>query len=112
MTDNDVVVFENIKKLVASGKYRVRIHAVRHMIEEGFNEVNIIEAIIGKSRIIEDYPDDRRCLILGRFHFTHAIISPLHVVCDYSRTDLVDIITAYIPQKPWWVSPTKRGKLL
>ena len=60
--------------------------------------------------MIENYPDDWRCLILGNFHFTGATTSPLHLVCDYSRSDLVDIVTAYIPQKPWWVSPTKRGK--
>jgi hypothetical protein len=25
-----------IKRIVGAGRYRVRIHAVRHMIEEGF----------------------------------------------------------------------------
>ena len=105
-------MLKDIKKLVASEKYRIRIHAIRHMIEEGFNEGNIIEAITGKSKIIEDYSDDCRCLILGRFLFMHSTTSSLHVICDYSRTDLVDIVTAYIPQKPWWISPTKRGKIL
>ena len=100
------------KRLVRGGKYRIRIHAVRHMIEEGFNEANIIEAITNNGRILENYPDDRRCLILGSFHFTNVTTSPLHVICDYSRSGLVDIVTAYIPQKPWWVSPTKRGKKL
>jgi len=38
-----------IKRLVKAGKYRIRIHAVRHMIEEGFSEANLIEAISGKS---------------------------------------------------------------
>ncbi|MBT9160942.1 MAG: hypothetical protein DDT26_02238 [Dehalococcoidia bacterium] len=23
---------------------------------------------------------------------------------------LIDIVTAYIPQKPWWMSPTQRGR--
>ena len=105
------ILLERIKQLVVSGKYRVRIHTIRHMIAEGFYEANIIETVTGESRIIENYPDDCRCLILGRFHFKKAAISSLHVVCEYSRSDLIDIVTAYIPQKPWWVSSTQRGKM-
>jgi len=56
-----------IKKLVKEERYRIKIHAVRHMIEEGFSEKNIIDAILGESRIIEMYDEDKRCLILGRF---------------------------------------------
>ena len=108
---DDGVLLERIKGLVSAGKYRIRIHAVRHMIEEGFIETNIIEAVTGSSKIIENYSDDNRCLILGTFNFKKTITSPLHVVCDYTITDLVDIVTAYIPQKPWWVTPTKRGKI-
>jgi hypothetical protein len=109
---NEHVIFKNIRNLILSGKYRVRIHAICHMIEEGFSETNILEAISKNGRIIENYPDDCRCLILGSFHFTKTATSPLHVVCDYSISNLVDILTAYIPQKPWWISPTKRGKIL
>jgi len=111
MTHEDVLL-KRIKALIISGKYRVRIHAVRHMMEEGFNETNSIEAITDKGRIIENYADDSRCLILGNFHFTDAATSPLHIVCDYSKSDVIDIVTAYIPQKPWWISPTQRGKIL
>lgn len=102
---------ENIRKLILAGQYRIRIHAVRHMLEEGFTEANIVESITGNSKIIENYPDDSRCLILGNFHFTETTVSPLHVICDYSNVDLGDIVTAYIPQRPWWVSPAKRGKI-
>lgn len=105
-------LLNTIKRLFKGRRYRIRIHAARHMIEEGFNEANIIEAINDNGRIIENYPDDCRCLILGSFHFIDTTTSPLHVICDYSRSGLVDIVTAYIPQKPWWVSPTKRGKIL
>jgi len=99
-----------IKRLVNEGYYRIKIHAVRHMIEEGFSEENIIAAILGKSRIIEIYDEDKRCLILGYFLWDDRIKSPIHVVCDYSSKKLIDIVTAYIPQKPWWISPTKRGR--
>lgn len=103
-------LLEKIKSLVAGGKYRVRIHAVRHMIEEGFTESDMVTALTGKSKILELYIDEHRCLILGSFKISENARSPLHLVCDYSRDEVVDIVTAYIPQKPWWISPSQRGQ--
>lgn len=80
------------------------------MIEEGFDEDNLIEAI-GDGEILEDYPNEKRCLVLGFFYLSQKLKLPLHVVCDYSENGLIDFVTAYIPQKPWWETPTKRGKL-
>ena len=99
-----------IKKLLKEGRYRLKIHAVRHMIEEGFSEKDIISAMLGESKIIEMYDEDKRCLILGRFLWDDRIKSSIHVVCDYSNRKLIDIVTAYIPQRPWWMSPTQRGR--
>lgn len=45
-----------------------------------------------------------------RYRISGKVISPLHIICNYSKEELLDIVTAYIPQKPWWESPTKRGK--
>lgn len=98
-----------IQLLVQKGKYSVKSHAVRHMLEEGFDEQQCIEALLdGKE--IEVYPDECRCLILGHFHFTPKSLSPLHIVCDYSDPTEIDIVTAYIPQKPEWETPWKRGR--
>jgi hypothetical protein len=106
-------LLEKIKQLISGRRYRVRLHAVRHMIEEGFGEQDILRAISSsKSRILEHYPDELRCLIFGHFMLDAKMRSPLHVVCDYSQDSVVDIITAYVPQRPWWVTPTKRGKSL
>ena len=101
-----------IKTQIEAKKYRVRLHAVRHMIEEGFGEGDIIEALIGRSRILEDYPYELRCLVSGYFRMSEKVRSPLHVVCDYSSDEVIDIVTAYIPQKPWWLTPTRRGRML
>ena len=35
---NERTLLEDIKRLIKCEKYRIRIHAIRHMIEEGFNE--------------------------------------------------------------------------
>jgi hypothetical protein len=104
-------LLEEIKGLVGSGQYRVRIHAVRHMIEEGFSERDVLEAVAGRSRILENYSDDSRCLILGHFRVGEKSRLSLHVVCDYSERGLIDIVTAYIPQKPWWVTSSRRGRV-
>jgi hypothetical protein len=103
-------LLEHIKGLINAQKYRVRLHAVRHMIEEGFSEQNLLESITGRSKILEHYPDELRCLIAGSFRLSARVRSPLHSICDYSNAVLVDIVMAYIPQKPWWRTPTKRGR--
>ena len=48
-------VLEKIRVLVGTGRYRIRLHAVRHMIEEGFDEGNVVEAVGGGSRVLEVY---------------------------------------------------------
>lgn len=103
-------ILHAIRELVSDGRYRIKIHAVRHMIEEGFSEKDVIGAIIGEITIIELYEEDRRCLALGYFLWNSKVKSPLHMVIDYSSNKVIDIVTAYIPQRPWWISPTRRGK--
>ncbi len=105
-------LLEHIKALVGAKRYRVRIHAVRHMIEEGFSEEHLLEALFGKSRVLEDYPDESRCLVLGYFSMDEKLRSPLHIACNYSNDEVIDFITAYIPQKPWWQTPARRGRKL
>lgn len=103
-------LLQRIKALVRAGNFRIRSHAVQHMFGEGFTENDIVEAVTGKTRILEHYPDESRCLVMGYFQMSENVRSPLHIVFEYSREDAVDIVTAYIPQKPWWVTPWKRGK--
>ena len=55
---NDELIAK-IKKLVGEGRYRIKSHAVRHMIDEGFSESDIIAAILGGNRIIEMYDEDK-----------------------------------------------------
>jgi hypothetical protein len=73
---------KQIQRLVGSAHYRVRLHAVRHMIEEGFDERQMVEALGGRIRLVEGYPDEQRYLLLGRFHFTPTAL----VLCMFSAT--------------------------
>ena len=105
-TDPIATIQERIRKQ----KYRIGLHAVRHMVEEGFDENSLLEALGSKLRLIEDYPKENRCLVLGYFHFRPEVRSPLHLVCDLSQPEWLVVVTAYIPQRPWWISPTQRGR--
>lgn len=107
MTEEEL--FSKLRTLLEKRKYRIRIHAVRHMAEEGFSEDDLLEALLGKCRILENYPGENRCLLAGYFRLSQKVHCALHAVCDYSKDEVLDIVTAYIPQKPWWNTPTKRG---
>ena len=65
----------------------------------------------GRSRILENYPDDLRCLIL-RYFTVGSTAQPLPVVRAYSSMEVLDVVTAYTPQKPWWSTPTTRGRVI
>lgn len=108
---SEPALLERIAALARFGRYRVRLHAVRHMLEEGFEERDVIEVLTGRGRkILEVYPEQNRCLILGSFAVGRKSRVHLHVVCDHSDPEVLDIVTAYIPQAPWWVTPSRRGK--
>lgn len=106
-------LFKNIIEVVQKGNYALRPHAVSHMLSEGFDESNIIEAIT-KGKIIENYIDEDRCLIAGKFQLTEKTKESLHAVIDYwSESEViewVDIVTAYIPRLPFWKTLYLRGE--
>lgn len=82
-------LLDRIKGLVGDRCYRVKVHAVRHMIEEGFSEKHMVDAILGDSKIIELYDEDKRCSILGQFLWNGMVRSWLHIVCDYSNEKIM-----------------------
>ena len=98
-----------IRQFVQDGKYRVKAHALRHMMEDGFEESHVVEAV-GSGEILEDYEDEGRCLILGTFHWTLKTTCSLHIIRDYSQSDRVEFVTAYIPQRPAWANARRRGR--
>ena len=65
---------------------------------------------MGKSRVLEVYEIASRCLVGRYFQLSEKVRMPLHVVFAYSNEEEVDIVTAYIPQKPWWTTPWQRGR--
>ncbi len=106
-------LLKNIRESVQKKSYALRPHTISHMLAEGFNESNIIEAI-GNGKILENYIEEDRCLIVGTFKLSAKIKESLHIVVDFwsesEEIDWIDIVTAYIPRSPFWQTPYQRGR--
>lgn len=92
---------EGIRNKIARRQYEFSKHAVDQSIIRQISVREIEEAIVNRSEVIEDYPDDKygpSCLILG---FTNAG-RPLHVQCSYPSRSLIKIITLYDPDPDLW----------
>ena len=111
MTEQDLLDF--IRQAIDSDQYAIRAHAFQHANDEGFTEESIVEAI-QNGKILEWYVEEDRCLLVGKFQITFKMKEYLHVVVDYwpgeREIDWIDIVTAYVPRRPYWETSTKRGK--
>lgn len=45
---------------IAQMEYRIRINAVRHMVEEGLDERGLTAPLAAMSKLLEVYPDEFR----------------------------------------------------
>lgn len=68
-------LLSKLRTLLKNRQYRIRSHVVRHMIEEGFGEEDILESLLGRCRILEDYPSETRCLLAGTFALVRKFIA-------------------------------------
>jgi len=97
-----------IQDQVRQGEYEISFHAEKERYAEDIS-LSDIETVILSGEILEDYPDDPRgesCLILG-----HTEGRPIHVVCGYTSTRSIRVITVYLPKQPKWQDErTRRAK--
>ena len=85
--------------LIEAGRYKLGPHAARHMLQEGFVEKDVLSALKW-GRELALYPEDERMLVLGYMIFGARLRLPLHVVLEFEKPRWVDIITAFIPERP------------
>lgn len=103
---------EDLLPHLKEGRYRLGPHVAKHMLQEGFTELDILKALEW-GRELAIYPEDGRMLVLGYMVFPPRLKLPLHVVLDYTPPRRVDIITAFIPREPYRVySRTRLAALL
>lgn len=74
---------ETIGKRVLDDNYLIKSHAVLHALKEGFERRQMVEAVLN-GKIIEEYPDDKHCLVCGGTALSEKISIYLHVVCEYA----------------------------
>ena len=102
-------ILSAIREKITQEKYEFSKHAVDQSIIRNIDVIEIQEAISNRSKIIEDYPDDKygaSCLILG-FTLTGR---PLHLQCSYPSRPLIKLITLYEPDNDLWINFEIRKK--
>ena len=90
---------EELLPFLRDGRYRIGPHVAKHMLQEGFIELDVLQAVEW-GRELAVYPDDQRMLVLGYMTLPPRLKLPLHVVLEYKEARWVDIVTAFIPKKP------------
>jgi hypothetical protein len=90
---------EELLPYIREGRYRIGPHVAKHMLQEGFIEHDVLQAVEW-GREMAVYPEDQRMLVLGYMVFPPQLRLPLHVVLEYREPRWVDIVTAFIPKKP------------
>jgi hypothetical protein len=96
-----------IQEKVRKEEYEISFHAEKERYAEDIT-IHDLETAIYNGQILEDYPDDPRgpsCLVLG-----YSQNRPIHIVCGYTSTKWVRIITVYIPRLPKWIDETTRAR--
>lgn len=103
---------KDLQPLVKTGKYRLGSHAVKHARAEGFNEKDMVYALLHGKELLR-YQEEQRLLVLGYMHISPEVKLPLHVIVEYATPRRVDIVTAFIPKDPHRViSRTRLAEML
>ncbi len=100
---------ERIRAPVRGGAYLVKRDVILHAIKEGFNRDDVV-AVILSGRISEEYPERERVLICGPTSLSSITVIYLHVVCEYSDPNYVQVVTAYTPDELSWEWPPFRRR--
>jgi hypothetical protein len=97
-----MALLDDIRVMIAVRQYEFSKHAVDQTIIRGISVAELEEAILSRSEVIEDYPEDKygpSCLVLG---FTRGG-RPLHIQCSYPSRSHVRIVTVYEPDPNLWI---------
>jgi hypothetical protein len=100
-----MITIDKIRKLLKDEKYAYYTHAITEAKKDGVEPEDIAYVLLTGS-IIEQYPERQRVLVYGKM--LNSV--PLHVVCNYSDSDMLYIVTVYIPSGEGWESTYRRRK--
>ena len=97
-----MALIQEIRVKIKQRHYEYSKHAVDQSIIRNISVAELEDAVVRKSEVIEDYPDDKygpSCLILG---YTKTG-RPLHIQCSYPSRPTIKIITLYQPDPELWI---------
>jgi len=103
-----------IQKCIRTGRYIFTNHALtKHPPTEGFRAGQALQAILNGT-IIEDYPEQDRCLISGAAPGLQLsrdyVTTYIHCVCHYNDIENVVVITMYRPSSIDWLNGERRRR--
>ncbi len=100
-----MITIEKIRNFIQNEKYEFYTHAITEGKKDGVEPEDIIYVLL-TGKIIEEYPDRQRVLVYGEM--INGI--PLHVICNYSDSDILYIVTIYIPSDDEWTCNYQKRK--
>ena len=114
MSGNTAVQLALIQECIRTGRFIFTKHALtKHPPKEGFRAEHALDAILNGT-IIEDYPEQDRCLISetssGLKVSSNYISTYIHCVCCYDDIEKVVIITMYRPSSDEWLNGERRRR--
>jgi hypothetical protein len=102
-SEGDVLIGK-IRGKIERRQYEFSKHAVDQGITRNISVYEFEQAMLDRSEIIEDYPNDKygpSCLVLGFMSNGRA----LHVVCTCPETGFpLKVITLYEPDSALWIN--------
>ena len=100
-----MINIEKIRNLIQNEKYEYYTHAITEGKKDGVEPEDIIYVLL-TGKIIEEYPNRQRVLIYGIM--LNGL--PLHVICNYSDSKMIYIVTVYIPSDDEWICNYQKRK--
>ena len=109
MVEQQEINVEALRRQIADGNFAMRPHAMQHAVKEEFTQADVVHVALN-GLLVESYPARCRGLFYANIRI-EGITVPLHVVCEHRHSEAsVDIVTAYVPAKAEWMTPTRRRK--
>lgn len=100
-----MITIEKIRNFIQNEEYEFYTHAVTEAKKDGVEPEDIIYVLL-TGKIIEEYPNRQRVLIYGIM--LNGL--PLHVICNYSDSNMIYIVTVYIPSDDEWICNYQKRK--
>ncbi len=100
---------EAIRKQFRNGEYAVSNHAITEARKDGVapRTIDKLEWVAVNGKNIEEYPERERLLLYATLLEERL---PVHIVIDYSFPDEPAIVTAYVPDRRYWIKDQIRKR--